>query len=290
MGQRREEMLDAAVQLFQENGFHATSVEDIARASGISKGGFYKHFDSKETMILELLQRYYNEMFREADRFSEDLKESPLLVLKKKITIELEKSIDYRYFFHAIVTDFSPNDTGPVPKSLDHIQHKLHEWRKYALLEAFGSKSKNYLSDLAVVMEGIIHSYLMKIIWQGTDLPLDMLGDFIAECLQAIVANDENIFPVLPGSLSGDSRASIQEDLKLQLDAIRTELDREPETFSSFEKDIQTFDLLIEELGQEKVREFLVDALLAQLYRRPNLKEKLTSILTTWEVWKGDLT
>lgn len=87
MGQRKEEMLNAAVQLFQSNGFHSTSVEDITSACGISKGGFYKHFDSKESMILELLQRYYDEMFREADYFSKDLHHrSPLQVLKKKIT------------------------------------------------------------------------------------------------------------------------------------------------------------------------------------------------------------
>ncbi|HLS10263.1 TetR/AcrR family transcriptional regulator [Lentibacillus sp.] len=291
MAQRKEEMLDAAVQLFQKNGFHATSVEDITSACGISKGGFYKHFDSKESMILELLQRYYDEMFREADRFSKDLQGSPLLVLKKKIAIELKKSIDYRYFFHAVVTDFPPNEKGAIPKCLDYIQHKLHEWHKHALLEVFGPKSKKYLSDLAVVMEGIIHSYLMWIIWRGPTLPLDRLGDFIAECLQAIVANDEHIFPVLPGCYNDDvSRVSFLENMKQDLGAIRSELHTEPKKMPSTEKDMQTIDLLIEELEQKKPREFLVDALLFQLYRRSNLKKQLTAILTTWEVWKGDLT
>ncbi|MFD1363368.1 TetR/AcrR family transcriptional regulator [Lentibacillus salinarum] len=290
MGKRKEEMLDAAVQLFQKNGFHATSVEDITSASGISKGGFYKHFDSKESMILELLQRYYDEMFQEADRFSRDFQGSPLLVLKKKIAIELEKSMDYRYFFHAVVTDFPPNDKGPIPESLDRIQHKLHEWHKHALLEAFGPKAAKYLNDLAVVMEGAIHSYLMKIIWQGPTLPLDRLGDFIAECLQAIVANDDHIFPVLPGYHNDDiSRVSILENIVGELDTVRSEL-KTLEATLSIEKDVQTIDLLIEELGQKKPREFLVDALLAQLYRRPNLKKQLTAILTTWEVWKGELT
>jgi len=291
MGQRKEEMLDVAVQLFQKNGFHSTSVEDITSACGISKGGFYKHFDSKENMILELLQRYYDEMFREADHFSKDLHSSPFQALKKKITIELEKSIDYRYFFHAVMTDFPPDDKGPIPKSLNRMQHNLHEWHKHALLEAFGTKSGKYLNDLAVVMEGMIHSYLMKIIWQGPALPLDMVGDFIAECLHAIVANDEHIFPVLPGHLKRDvSRVSILENMKNDLDAIRSKLLSERQKNPMYEKEIQTIDFLIEELGQKKPREFLVDALLAQLYRRANLKKQLTVILTTWEMWKEDVT
>lgn len=280
MGQRKEEMLDAAVQLFQTNGFHATSVEDITSACGISKGAFYKHFDTKENMILELLQRYYDEMFQEADHFSKDLHRSPLEILKTKITIELEKSIGYQYFFHAVLTDFPPGDKGPIPNSLNRMQHQLHEWHKHALLEAFGQSSGKYLCDLALVMKGMIHSYLMKIIWQGPALPLSRLGDFIAECLHAIVANDEHIYPVLPGHLKDESRVSILENMKHDLDGIRSELGNE--------KDIETIDFLMEELEQKKPREFLIDALLGQLYRRPNLTKQLTLILTTWEVWKDD--
>lgn len=283
MGQRKDEMLDAAVQLFQKNGFHATTVEDITNACDISKGSFYKHFDSKESMILELLQRYNDEMFREADHFSKDLHSSPLQIFKKKITIELEKSMDYRYFFHAVMTDFSPEDKGPIPESLNRIEHKLHEWHKHALLEAFGPRPEKYLNDLTVVMEGTIHSYLMVVIWKGLSLPLDRIGDFIAECLHAIVANDEHIFPVLPGHFKADmSRASILENIKHELSETRSELHSET--------DIQTIDFLIEELGQEKPREFLVDALLNQLSRYLNIKKQLTVIVTTWELWKEDVT
>ncbi|WP_373894689.1 TetR/AcrR family transcriptional regulator [Virgibacillus natechei] len=280
MAQRKEEMLDAAVQLFQKNGFHSTSVEDITSKCGISKGAFYNHFDSKESMILQVLQRYYDEMFQEADNFSEDVHRSPLQVLKTKITVELEKSIGYRYFFHAVLTDFPPGGEGPIPKELSRMQHRLHGWHKHAILEAFGPKSRAYLNDLAVVMEGMIHSYLMKIIWEGPALLLDRLGNFIGECLHAIVTNDEHIFPVLPGHLKDADHVSILETMKRDLDGIRAELHSE--------KDIETIDFLMEELGQKEPREFLVDALLAQLYRRPNLKNSLTVILTTWEVWKDD--
>ncbi|MDQ0160360.1 TetR/AcrR family transcriptional regulator [Alkalibacillus salilacus] len=290
MGNRREEMLDAAVQLFQKNSFHETSVEDITSACGISKGGFYKHFNSKESMILELLQRYYDELFWEAEHLTKDLEGSPLLILKKKIAIELEKSIDYHYFFHAVLTDFHPNDKGPIPSALNHIKHKLQEWHKHALLEAFGSKSTKYLNDLAVVMDGMIHSYLMKIIWKN-NLPLDTLAEFIAECLQAIVTNDDHIFPVLPSDHDGeDSHLSILGNMKRELGTIHSELQTNPQANPTVQKDLETIDLLIEEFGQQNPREFLIDALLTQLSQRPYLKKQITSILTTWEIRKGDLT
>ncbi|SFA85197.1 transcriptional regulator, TetR family [Lentibacillus halodurans] len=289
MVQRHEELLDAAVQLFQNNGFHATSVEDITKACGISKGAFYKHFDSKENMILELLQRYYDDMFREADKFAEDLQQSSLLVLKRKITVELEKSIEYRFFFLALVSEFPPYVKGPIPDFLDRIQETHHEWHKQALMDAFGSKTKRYLSDLAVIMEGILHNYLMHIIWKGDALPLDRLGNLIAECLKSIAENDEGIFPILPVySNEGSCHGTIKEYMNHELNTLRSELNNKTEKSPALKKDLQTIDLLMEEIAEEKPREFLVDALLAQLHRRSYLKTRITKVLTAWEIRKGD--
>lgn len=290
MTQRHEELLDAAAQLFQQHGFHATSVADITKACGISKGAFYKHFDSKETMILELLQRYYDDMFQEADRFSEDLQPSPLMALKKKITVELKKSIEYRPFFLALVTEFPPYETGKIPGFLNRIQKTHQQWHKQALLDVFGPKVKPYISDLAVIMEGIMHSYLMRIIWKGPALPLDKLGDLIAESLRAIVESDNVINPILPVSSDENSHASMKENMICDLNTLRSELNNNTDKIRSQENDIQTVDLLVDELTQENPREFLVDALLRQLHHRPYLKTQITSIVTIWEVWKGDLT
>ncbi|MFB4168242.1 TetR/AcrR family transcriptional regulator [Virgibacillus sp. JSM 102003] len=285
MAQRHDELLDAAVQLFQKNGFNTTSVADITKACNISKGAFYKHFDSKESMILELLERYYDDMFNEADRFSEDIQRSPLVVLKRKITVELEKSIEYKAFFFALVTEFPPYEEGKIPEFLNRIRETHHQWHKQALIDAFGPKVKVYLSDLAVMMEGIIHSYLLWIIWKGPALPLDRLGDFIGERLKAIVENDENLSPMLPKSTDTDSPASMKESIARDLNTLRSELIKS----DAPEKDLQTIDLLIEEFKQDKPREFLVDALLGQLHRRSYLKTRITNMMTVWEVWKGDL-
>ncbi|TFJ94419.1 TetR/AcrR family transcriptional regulator [Lentibacillus salicampi] len=290
MAQRNEELLDAAVQLFQQNGFYTTSVEDITNACGISKGAFYKHFDSKESMILELLERYYDDMFREADRFAEDLQQSPLSVLKRKITVELEKSIEYRSFFLALATEFSPYEKGQIPEFLDRIQKTHHQWHKQALMDAFGPRVKAYVNDMAVIMEGILHSYLMRIIWRESALPLDRLGDFIAECIKAVVENDDAISPMLPVYSDDESHASIIEGMNHDLNTLRAELENKAERSGSLEKDLQTIDALTEEFTKEKPREFLVDALLTQLHRRSYLKVRTTKIMSVWEVWKGDLT
>ena len=60
---RRDELLKIAAQLFAERGFRNTTVRDIADAAGILSGSLYHHFDSKESMVDEILQTFQQELF-----------------------------------------------------------------------------------------------------------------------------------------------------------------------------------------------------------------------------------
>jgi len=54
---RPEEVLDAALDLFIEQGFAKTRVEDIAKRAGLSKGAVYLYFPSKEQILEALVKR-----------------------------------------------------------------------------------------------------------------------------------------------------------------------------------------------------------------------------------------
>jgi AcrR family transcriptional regulator len=54
--QRRRQLLDRALRVFSERGFHATSMNDVAEAAGVTKPVLYQHFPSKRDLYLELLR------------------------------------------------------------------------------------------------------------------------------------------------------------------------------------------------------------------------------------------
>ncbi|EKT83555.1 transcriptional regulator [Rhodococcus opacus M213] len=60
---RRTELLDIAATLFAERGLRATTVRDIADAAGILSGSLYHHFDSKESMVDEILRGFLDDLF-----------------------------------------------------------------------------------------------------------------------------------------------------------------------------------------------------------------------------------
>lgn len=54
---RVHQILDAALQAFANEGYAATRIDDIARLAGLSKGGIYTHFKSKDEIFEALLTR-----------------------------------------------------------------------------------------------------------------------------------------------------------------------------------------------------------------------------------------
>ncbi|MET3289361.1 TetR/AcrR family transcriptional regulator [Brevibacillus fluminis] len=55
----RQLILKAALECFSKNGYVNTSLNDIVKISGISKGGIYWHFKSKEEMFVQMIEEEY---------------------------------------------------------------------------------------------------------------------------------------------------------------------------------------------------------------------------------------
>lgn len=60
---RRRELLDTAAEVFAEQGYNATTVRKIADHAGMLAGSLYYHFDSKESMLEEILRTFLDELW-----------------------------------------------------------------------------------------------------------------------------------------------------------------------------------------------------------------------------------
>jgi TetR/AcrR family transcriptional repressor of nem operon len=58
----REIIVEAATRLFRERGLHGISVVDVMAAAGLTHGGFYGHFESREALAREASERAFKEV------------------------------------------------------------------------------------------------------------------------------------------------------------------------------------------------------------------------------------
>ncbi len=56
--QARDKLLDAALGVIRTQGYAGTSVDDVCRAAGVTKGAFFHHFPSKEALAVEAAARF----------------------------------------------------------------------------------------------------------------------------------------------------------------------------------------------------------------------------------------
>ena len=58
---RRQAIVEAAIGVFAQHGFDAATTDDIARAAGLSKGGLYWHFKSKDDILAAILMQLFDQ-------------------------------------------------------------------------------------------------------------------------------------------------------------------------------------------------------------------------------------
>ncbi|MBQ3264657.1 MAG: TetR/AcrR family transcriptional regulator [Ruminococcus sp.] len=91
----KSKIVSAAWQLFYEQGFDSTSVDEIVRVSGTSKGSFYHYFDSKDSLIGSLAYLFdekYTELEKTLD-YSKNAVDN-MIYLTRELCMMIENTID----------------------------------------------------------------------------------------------------------------------------------------------------------------------------------------------------
>jgi len=107
----KSRILETAFKMFLQKGFDGVSLNEIIKESDITTGGFYYHFDSKDTLLIEVINRYifnyFDSIIEQIRDFEgthkEKLKTVILLIVGDDSTIntttqlvESAEKIDYR--------------------------------------------------------------------------------------------------------------------------------------------------------------------------------------------------
>lgn len=154
MQKKKESIITTAQQLFIEKGYFTVSVQEIIDASNISKGTFYNYFNSKNDLILTILQRFKDEVQMERGLILQngDLHHKTILVKQLEVKFNLYKKY---HMFSLYQTLFLERD-----QKLNNLifQQRIDEvhWFAQRLTDIYGNDIKEYSIDLATQCLGAI--------------------------------------------------------------------------------------------------------------------------------------
>lgn len=149
---REDQVRAAALRLFKEKGYHATSMRDIAEAVGINKGSLYSYIKSKEDLLIPVFEQAQGVLLRQIEEITADTAATPTERLKRAI--------------HAHVT--------AVAENLDVLTVYLSEWRQLATESLATNRSQR--ERYATLFHQILRDGIAAGEFRAMDTRIAMLG------------------------------------------------------------------------------------------------------------------
>ncbi|ONI67682.1 TetR family transcriptional regulator [Kribbella sp. ALI-6-A] len=102
----RARLLEGALEVFAERGFHGASVEDICERAGFTRGAFYSNFGSKDELVLALFEATTDRLLEQIAALLPELATQPGTLLDAVLGLLDDAAPDQRQW-HLISTEFT---------------------------------------------------------------------------------------------------------------------------------------------------------------------------------------
>ena len=153
---KRDQLIDTALRLFYENGFHATGIDKVLAESGCAKMTLYKHFKSKDELILAVIRRMDETMRNDLMRGVERRAKSPRerLIALFDILEEWFKRPDFKgcLFMHA--SGEFPDEDHPVLNACAEHQRRTHNYISEQAAAAGAADPGDVADELMLLIVG----------------------------------------------------------------------------------------------------------------------------------------
>lgn len=275
--QRKINIIEKASELFAENGFDATSVQDITDACGISKGAFYLSFKSKESLLFSIFEYFFEKLIERMSGIYE-LQVTPRERFELFFSIQFEEIARYSDFILMQMREQVNPVNEDMMELMNNMRQKTYSMEENLLSDLYGDKISKHFPDLHVLLSGITKGYIEIIVFNKDLLDYNGLAHYIVERTDSIVEGLTEPF-LKEEQLVGYSKASdgvivpVEELLK-DIEFIKGNL--------TDENIIVSLEVIEQELSSGEVRKPVISGMMSNLKSSVQLDalvKKLTQLI-----------
>lgn len=273
MKDKKQFIIETSIKLFAQKGYHATSIQEIANQSNVSKGAFYLYFESKEDLALSIFHTYSTTVWERVDRIKQ-LEMTPEAKLKKQIEIFFESLSSHReYFMVAMRENISFGDK--LEDFIQHMNEKSYNWAIDSLNTLYGDEINPYLGDGVIQLEGLIQGYFKYIILHNLNVDSGKLADFIVSRIKDIVngmINTGQVSSVSVDPILGRKTEKGEEGVLLQssIEKLRAAIEHSRITGKEKQQANEAVEIIIRESEKERPNPVLIEGMLHYFQNIPD--------------------
>lgn len=199
---RRNKMLHAAVRLFLENGYEKTTTASIAKAAGMSPSSFFAAFESKEALLLTLVQAMFESQFRKAGQMVADEKE-PALMYAVETSVQMyiiEMSEPLRELYVAAYS---------LPSTSEYIMRSTAERLQQIFSGYLPQAQSTDFYEMEIASSGVTRAFMAK--HCDAQLPMERkLTRYLQSCLTLYSVPGDKQRQIIQTVLSMDLQQAAQ--------------------------------------------------------------------------------
>jgi len=270
---RKVLIIEKASELFAENGFDGTSVQDITDACGISKGAFYLSFKSKESLLFSIFEYFSNKLIERMGSLY-DIDVSARERFELFFSIQFEEIARYSDFILMQMREQTNPGNEEMFGLVNKLRLKTYEMQERIILDVYGDKICNHMPDLLVLLGGLTKGYIEIIIFTKDLLDYKGLASYIVERTDSIVNGLTEPFlkaHQLIGYESMESKEPVTIKGLLQEIALFKQNSKDEDVTISL-------DVIEQELTGKEFRNPVILGMMSNLKSNPQLKNLLSKL------------
>jgi AcrR family transcriptional regulator len=154
----RDRLIDTADQLFYAEGVRAVGVERIVSESGVGRASFYRHFASKDDLVVAVLEArdnaYLDWLERTVNALAEDAERKPLAVFDALQQRFARKDFRGCAFINTIVETADPD--SPAHRAADHHKKRVIAYLTGLLADSGVERAEDVARQFALLIDGAL--------------------------------------------------------------------------------------------------------------------------------------
>lgn len=178
---RRDAILAAALELFRVRGFHAVGIDEIGQTAGITGPGVYRHFPSKDSVLVALFDRISGQMLDGARKIGTEAA-SPGRTLERLVDLHVAFAVEERSLLSVWVQDWRSLPAADRGRIAGRQIEYMGEWVR-ALAGLHPSLSQAELETVAFGAVGTVNS----VAFHDSGLPREALDPLLRKLALAVL-------------------------------------------------------------------------------------------------------
>ncbi|WP_042148679.1 TetR/AcrR family transcriptional regulator [Paucisalibacillus sp. EB02] len=176
---KKQLIMDKSLELFANQGFEATSVQQITDYCGISKGAFYLSFKSKDELIVALIDHFMQQLTVDIDLSVRTTKSDDILYYFYHTTFQA--FLKHANFVKLLMKEQTHSLNDELLTKMRYYDRKTDQTILTMIEKVYGEAINKVKYDLIFAIKGLINGYSSYLLFNRMEFDVDLISRSLVE-------------------------------------------------------------------------------------------------------------